>query len=245
MACETTKYVGRDVVLEYAIGCGDAKPEEGDWKRFGSLRTKEFSLSWDTTDVTDSDSIGALRENLATFQNLTIAGDGMAKASGAGNLVELTKHFVNPVATNGQPLVWLRMTFPDLTFTAFMLLSNLSRSAPYDDAVTYSMEATATASDFGLIVEDTPTGVAPTGVTVSPSTGAIYADGGTLQLSSVVAPAGANQGVTWTSETPLIASVSATGLVTALSDGTATIKATSMADATKSGTATIEVSNQT
>lgn len=245
MACETTKYVGRDVVLEYAIGCGDQKPVDGDWKRFGSLRTKEFSLSWDTTDVTDSDSIGALRENLATFQNLTISGDGMAKASGVGNLVELTKHFVNPVATNGQPLVWMRMTFPDLTFTAFMLLSTLSRSAPYDDAVTYSMEATATASDFGLIVEDTPTGVAPTGVTISPSTGTIDTDGGTLQLSAVVAPVGANQGVTWTSETPLIATVNASGLVTAVADGTATIKAASTVDPAKSNTATIEVSNQT
>ena len=245
MACETTKYVGRDVVLEYAIGCGDVKPAGSDWNRFGSLRTKEFGLSWDTTDVTDSDSIGSLRENLATFQNLTISGDGLAKAAGAGNLVELTKHFVNPVATNGQPLVWLRMTFPDLTFTAFMLLSTLSRSAPYDDAVTYSMEAMATASDFGLIVEDTPSNVVVTGVTVTPSTGTINTDGGTSQLTATVAPAGAAQGVTWTSETPLIASVSSTGLVTALSDGTATIKATSTADATKSGTATITVSNQT
>lgn len=245
MACETTKYVGRDVVLEYAIGCGDEKPAAGAWKRFGSLRTKEFGLSWDTTDVTDGDSIGSLRENLATFQNLTISGDGLAKASGVGNLVELTKHFVNPVATNGQPVVWLRMTFPDLTFTAFMLLSNLSRSAPYDDAVTYSMEAMATASDFGLIVEDTPTGAPVTSVTIAPSTGTIVTDGGTLQLAATAAPVGAAQGVTWTSNTPLIASVSASGLVTALSDGTATIKATSTSDPAKSGTATIEVSNQT
>lgn len=245
MACETTKYVGRDVVLEYAIGCGDTKPADADWKRFGSLRTKEFSLSWDTTDVTDSDSIGALRENLATFQNLTISGDGMAKASGVGNLVELTKHFVNPTATNGQPLVWMRMTFPDLTFTAFMLLSTLSRSAPYDDAVTYSMEAMATASDFGLIVEDTPTGVAPTSVTVTPATGTIAVDGGTLQLAASVLPAGAVQSVTWASDTPLIATVSPSGLVTAVADGTATIKATSTVDATKTNTATIEVSNQT
>lgn len=244
MACETTKYVGRDVVLEYAIGCGDARPGPSDWKRFGSLRTKEFSLSWDTTDVTDSDSIGALRENLATFQTLTISGDGIAKASGANNLVELTKHVVNPAATNGQPLVWLRMTFPDLTFTAFMLLSTMSRSAAYDDVVTYSMEASATASDFGLLVEDTPTGAAPTGVTVNAGAGIIDTDGGTLQLSATVAPAGAVQTVTWTSETPLIATVSATGLVTAVADGTATIKATSTVDATKSGTATIVVSNQ-
>ena len=244
MACETTKYVGRDVVLEYSIGCGDEKPLPGAWKRFGSLRTKEFALSWDTTDVTDSDSVGALRENLATFQTLTISGDGIAKASGIGNLVELTKHFVSPTATNGQPVVWLRMTFPDLTFTAFMLLSNLSRSAPYDDAVTYSLEAMATASDFGLIVEDTIPPTPITSIAVTPITGTISTPGGTLQLSASALPASANQAVTWSSSAPTIATVNATGLVTALADGNAVITAKSTSDPTKSATASIAVTGQ-
>lgn len=244
MACETTKYVGRDVVLEYSIGCGDEKPLPGAWKRFGSLRTKEFALSWDTTDVTDSDSVGALRENLATFQTLTISGDGIAKASGVGNLVELTKHFVSPTATNGQPVVWLRMTFPDLTFTAFMLLSNLSRSAPYDDAVTYSLEAMATASDFGLIVEDTIPPTPITSIAVTPTTGTISTAGGTLQLSASALPASANQAVTWSSSAPTIATVNAAGLVTALADGNAVITAKSTSDPTKSATASIDVTGQ-
>lgn len=158
MPSNKTKYVGRDVVLEYAIAEGDAVPLEAAWKRFGSLRTKEFGLEWETTDGTADDSVGALRENLATFQTLSISGDGVCKASGAGaaNLIELTKHVANPTATDGQPVAWIRMTFPDLTFTAFMIITNMSRSAPYDDVVTFSLEASATASDFGLIVEDTP-----------------------------------------------------------------------------------------
>src|SRR5690606_13759169 len=110
----------------------------------------------DSADATADDSIGSLRENLATFLSLTMSGDGTLTLTGEGatNLKEMTKHFLNPVATGGQPVVWMRMTFPDLTFTAFMLLSSFSRSAPYDDVATYSMEASATASDFGLIVED-------------------------------------------------------------------------------------------
>lgn len=158
MACNKTKYVGRDVILEFSIGCGDTKPAAEDWKVFGSLRTKEFNLSWDTTDATDGDSVGALRESLATFQTLTISGDGVCKASGtnSANLIEITKHVANPLSTDGQPVAWMRMTFPDVTFTCFMLFTTLSRSATYDDVVTYSMEATATASGFGLIVEDTP-----------------------------------------------------------------------------------------
>lgn len=163
MACNKTKYVGRDVVLEYSIGCGDEMPLAADWKAFGSLRTKEFSLEWESTDATADDSVGALRENLATFQTLSISGDGVCKAGGAGsaNLIELTKHVANPAATGGQPVAWVRMTFPDLTFTAFMIVTNMSRSAPHDDVVTFSFEASATASDFGLVVEDTPDPDAP------------------------------------------------------------------------------------
>lgn len=245
--CKSTKYVGRDVVLEYAIGCGDTRPIESEWLRFGSMRTKEFDLSWETADATADDSIGSLRENLATFQSLTISGDGTCKASGAGsqNLINLTKHVASPQGTAGQPVVWMRMTFPDLTFTAFMLLSTMSRSAPYDDVATYSMEATATASDFGLIVEDTPSATAPviTSVTVVPATKSLTV-GQKYTLQAVVQPAGASQSVTWASNEPAEVSVNAaTGEITALTDtaSVAVITATSVADATKSGSSDVTV----
>lgn len=252
MACESTKYVGRVVVLEYAIGCGDEKPDGGDWKSFGALRTKNFSLTWDTTDATADDSVGALRENLATFQNLEISGDGVCKASGAGsaNLIELTKHVTNPITTSGQPVVWMRMTFPDLTFVAFMLISDLSRAAPHDDVVTYSLTASATASDFGLTVTDTlaptPAPIAPTMLVVIPETAAITDDDGTLQLSLLSVPANASKSAAWVSDTPGVATVDPdTGLVTAISDGTTTITATSTVSGAISATRDVVVSNQT
>jgi predicted secreted protein len=224
--CANPKYLGRDVILEYAIQCGDVVPTSGQWKRVGSLRTKEFTLEWDTTDTTADDSIGALRENLATFQTMSITGDGTAKAFGAGsaNLIELTKHVAKPDATGGQPVAWIRLTFPDLTFTCFMIVTNMSRSAPYDDVATFSFEASATASDFGLLVDDTPDPDAPavTGVTVSPDTLPLEV-GETGQLTVVVAPTGSDQGVTYGTSAPLIATVSGSGLVTAVAAGTATI----------------------
>lgn len=242
MACKSTKYTGRTVVLEYALGCGDEQPEPGDWKNFGALRTKEFNLEWETTDATADDSIGALRENLATFQSLTISGDGVCKASGAGaaNLIELTKHVANPQGTAGQPVVWLRMTFPDITFTAFMILTTMSRSAPFDDVVTYSMEASATSSDFGLIVEDTPEPVTITSVTVSPSTLSMSVND-LDALTATVVP-GTSPEVKWTSSDELVATVDNHGHVEAVGTGTATITATSVYDNTKSDTCEVEVS---
>ncbi len=244
MACNKTKYVGRDVVLEYAIGCGEVMPTEAEWKVFGSLRTKEFNLAWDTTDATDSDSIGALRENLATFQTLTISGDGTCKASGAGaaNLIELTKHVANPVATSGQPVAWMRMTFPDLTFTAYMIISTMSRSAPYDDVVTYSMEATATASDYGLMVDDTPSEDADDVASVSVYVGSSnLAVGAKDQCAAIVSPTTAPSAVVWTVDDQAIATVDQNGIVTGVSSGDVVVKATSKYDNTKFGSVTITV----
>lgn len=243
--CKNKKYTGRDVVLQYHIGCGDVYPSPADWKLMGSMRTKEFSAEWDTADATADDSIGSLRENLATFMSLTMSGDGTLTLTGtsAANLKEINKHFINPVATGGQPVMWMRMTFPDLTFTAFMLLSSFSRSAPYDDVATYSMEASATASDFGLVVEDTPDPDAPavTSVEVLPAT--LNLDvGQSYDVEAVVLPTSAGQAVTWASSDTEVATVHpATGVVTALEAGTATITATSVAGPTKSDTCALTV----
>lgn len=158
MACKPSKHIGKVVLLEYAIGCGDTKPETADWTRFAPMRTKEFNPTWDTTDATDDQSPGNSRENLATFLSLSISGDGTVKTNGQGAeaLKELQKHVIRPTATGGQPNIWLRMTYPDLTYTAFMLITSLTRSSPYDDIETFSFEAINGVTDFPIGVEDTP-----------------------------------------------------------------------------------------
>lgn len=242
--CKSQKYTGRVAVLEYAIGCGDDMPTAAEWKRLGAMRAKELTIEWETNDSTADDSIGALREDIASFQTLSVSGDGTLKASGAGAaaLIALTKHVVRPDATGGQPVAWIRLTFPDLTFIFYAIVTNMSRSAPYDDVATYSFEASATASDFGLIVEDTPDPDAEdvASVTVTPATGAIPV-GGTVALSTVVAPAGAPQGIVYQSSDTSIATVTQAGLVTGVGEGVAEITVRSLADGTKSDIAEITI----
>lgn len=242
--CKNQKFVGRTAILEYAIGCGDEMPAAADWKRLGAMRAKELTIEWETTDATADDSIGALRENLATFQTLSVSGDGVLKVSGTGAaaLIALTKHVIKPEATGGEPVAWIRLTFPDLTFTFFAIVTNMSRSAPYDDVATYSFEASATASDFGLIAEDTPDPDAPAvdTVVVTPATASI-AEGATRQLAAAITPSGAAQGIIWSSSDTDTATVSQTGMVTAVAAGTATITATSTADSAKKGECAVTV----
>lgn len=79
-------------------------------------------------------------------------------------------------------------------------------------------------------------------VTVSPATAGPLAPGGTAQLSAAVTDAQGNpltnRPVVWASAAPAVATVSATGLVTAVAPGTASITATSEG---RSGSAAVTV----
>lgn len=245
MACKKLKFTGKDVIVRYFINCGDVLPLETEWKRMMALRSRGLEITWDAADSTDGDSIGALRESIATYQSMSITGDGTVKSAGAGalNHREFTKHIVNPVATDGQPNMWLQFIYPDLTFTAYCMVSTLSRTGAYDDVVTYSFEASATASDFGLIIEDTPDADAedPTAVQVIPATLSMPV-GSAFDLQAVVLPSGAPQNVEWTSASPAVATVnSVTGAVSAITAGEAVVTVKSKVDPTKSATSTITV----
>lgn len=241
--CSNDKFKGAIVAVRYQFGCGDTLPNPNAWKRVGAMRGKEMGLEWETVDGTTDDSIGSLRENLTTFLGFTISGDGLVKVSDGteSNLTELTKHVAVPAG--GSPVAWMQMIYPDLTFTAFMNITNMSRTAPYDDLASYSLEASATASDFGLIVEDTPNpnALPVTSVTMAPTAAVVV--GETVAVTATVAPAGASQTVQFSSAAPTIATVNPmTGVVTGVAVGTAVITATSIADPTKTAQTTVTVS---
>lgn len=245
MACKKLKFTGKDVIVRYHIGCPDQLPLETEWKRMMALRSRGLEVTWDSADATDGDSVGALRENIATFQSLSITGNGTVKVGGAGaaNHKEFTKHVFKPTATGGQPVMWLQFIYPDLTFTAFCMVTTLSRTGEYDDVVTYAFEASATASDYGLIVEDTPDPNAadPAVVAVVPDTLEMSV-GQTYDFESAVSPADASQSVRWTSSAPNVVSVdSITGVATAVAVGTATLTATSTVAPTVKDTAAVTV----
>ena len=72
------------------------------------------------------------------------------------------------------------------------------------------------------------------------------ADPKTVQLTATVTPDNAaDKAVTWSSGSEAVATVSDTGLVTAVADGTAVITATSTADPDKTATCTVTVSTYT
>jgi len=158
-ACETGSMVGRDYAIEMVIACGDTRPASSAYEPIGAFTSKEVTIEWDQVDPTSDATPGNVKATLASWLNFSISGDLVARKSdevGKINQIKLVKHVANPVETGGQPFAWIRMTGPDLTYECFMLVSNISLSAPTTDVVTRSFEAAAAESPFGLLIYDTP-----------------------------------------------------------------------------------------
>lgn len=152
--CATDVYVGKEVAVEFALACGNIDPGTLSFLPIGAMRGKEVTFEADTVDTTTDDSLGSIRSSLVTFKSFSFSGDGVCKrADGTlSNQTALFKHF----ASEDQPVCYMRFTYPDVTIVSFMILTNMSRSAPHDDVSTFSLEATASAADFPLTVTDTP-----------------------------------------------------------------------------------------
>lgn len=158
--CKLDKYIGRDVGFEFMMACGDVDPKLPDnvWLPIGALRAKEFSIEWDKVDATADNNKGSTRSSLATYKTFSCSGDGtcMRKDGTQSNQTMLFKHVNDPSSTGGQPVAWIRITCPDITVMAYCIVTSITRTMPHDELSTFSFEAEATESAFGVVVIDTP-----------------------------------------------------------------------------------------
>ena len=154
--CILDKYLGKEVPFEFALACGDVDPRTLNYLPIGALRGTDMSLEWDTVDATASDNTGSTRSNYATYKSFSVSGDGVCKTRDGANSnhTMLFKHVANPVG--GQPIAWIRLTYPDITLYAFVIITTMGRATPFDELATFSFECSSTDSPFGVIVEDTP-----------------------------------------------------------------------------------------
>ena len=237
--CAGSKYVGKRVLLEFALACGDVDPNTLSWLKLGGVRNKSVNRSSDTIDVTTDDSYGSIRETLTTYKTFELSADGLTKPDDGttANQFLLSQHY----DANEQPYVWFRLSGPIKTTVAFCVLTEMSEENPYDDAMSFSITAAATGRGGNLesvITSLTPVPV--TSVTVIPATATVKL-GNVTNLDATVQPINAVQSVTWTSATPATATVDSNGRVTGVAAGTVTITATSVSDPTKTDTCVVTV----
>jgi predicted secreted protein len=137
-----TAYVGRDVVVEFAPGLETVDPATLTFKTLGMMRTKTVGGTWDTADTTADSSPDYTRTSLVTFKSFEFSGDGVTYSDDIYNQKEFRSAVLSPtVATNYQPKIWLKLTFPDEVIQGPFIVSEFSTDAPFDDAVTWSTSA--------------------------------------------------------------------------------------------------------
>ncbi|WP_106478107.1 phage tail tube protein [Phytohalomonas tamaricis] len=141
------KYLGREVVVEFALTDPNAATNPGEWLTLGAARGKEWGAEWQTTDATTDDSPELTQENLVTYKTSDISFDGLATKDTTKN-VDLLEEYVNAPAANGSetgyPTIYLRITAPRTdslrTYTGTALLTSFRNNAPHDDVASWTME---------------------------------------------------------------------------------------------------------
>ena len=136
-------FVGRDVVVNFAIGLESASPASLTFKRLGMMRGKTMKTSWDTVDTTADMSPAFTKTNLVTFKAVEFSGDGVSYTDAAHNQKTFHAQVVSPgISTDNQPKVWLRLTDPDgSNYVGPFIVSEWSDERPYADSATWSITA--------------------------------------------------------------------------------------------------------
>lgn len=135
-------YVGRDVLVEYAIATETAAQSGLVFSTLGMMRDKELSISWDTVDTTGDKSPSQTRQSLVTFKSVEFSGSGVSYDDAVHNQLAFEQHVVNPSsATQNQPKVWLRISYPNKVYVGPFIVSEFSNSTAYDAEATWSITA--------------------------------------------------------------------------------------------------------
>ena len=149
--CGSGDYAGKTVPLEYAIACGDVDPSTLTFLRLGALTVKSFEASMETTSTRTDTDAGGYASTLVTGANFTVSGSGKCKKDDANHLALVKAYFEN-AAGDGLRL-FIRLPFPDLTFTPFCVMSTYSRT----DFATFDTQFDITESQYNAtMVADTP-----------------------------------------------------------------------------------------
>lgn len=225
---DNSKLFGRAVVLEVALGCADTIPAESERQALMAGTSKGFDFSPNTV-TSDADDTKGYVENIVTNSDFTISFEGEVRKRdkldqfGVGKFI---KYYNDEVKAGRQPTIWVFMDYGPVTFAGYMVITALSSDGGSNDIVTLSTEFKVADSDT-IDVQQTPDEVPVTSVALTPATTSV-AVGATRQLTGTVLPADATDRTgTWTTSDATKATVSSTGLVTAVAAGTATITFTS------------------
>ncbi len=176
--------------------------------------------------ATATDGSGVYGEATVTVSPVAVTGVSVSPASatitGLSNTQQLTATITPSNATN-KSVLWSSSNTSIATVNGSGLVTSVAGGSV---TITVTTDDGAFTSTSSITVNY----VALSSITLSTNTATLYTSGTykTLSLTATFSPANAtNQGITWSSSYPSIATVNSSGLVTGLTPGFATITATS------------------
>lgn len=182
--------VGKNVVLEVALGCADTVPTEQDWKALAAGTSKTADLSPNTV-TSDADDKGAWVESAVTNADITISFEGEVRKKDSLDQFgfgKFFKYFIDEVNAKRQPTLWVRVVIGPIEFVGYMVTTALSTDGGTNDIVTFSTEFKVyDGNTVAVTLIDT---VPVTGVTLTPTT-STGAAGGSSTFTVTVLPSGA------------------------------------------------------
>ena len=148
---------------------------------------------------------------------------------------------IDPANATNPAVTWSVSNPAIATISATGLLTAVSNGTVTVTATSVSSPTVTGTMDIAVVNQIVPV----TGITVTAPNDSILVDDGTMQMVATATPANATiPAVTWSVNTPAVATISATGLLTAVTNGTVTVTATSVSSPTVTGTMVIAVVNQ-
>lgn len=147
MGCKTKRFNGRDSLFEFAIQCPEENPATTDFLPLGAVTTKGFSIESDVQTANDSFNSSGFTENQSSTASLPISVSGNFVRDpdsypNEGFITDLLIYKFDSVKQDlsEDAVILVRITRPDVTLTAYMIINSISVDDPDAEFSTFSME---------------------------------------------------------------------------------------------------------
>lgn len=145
--CTNKRLVGRNSTLEVAIQCTTEDPATSTLLPIGAVTTKSFSIDGNALEANDSfSSSGFTESQLSTSSlSLSVSGNYVRDPDSYPNATFISELLVHRFGAVSQkleedPIILVKYTRPDVTLTAYMIISSISVEDPDAEYSTFTME---------------------------------------------------------------------------------------------------------
>lgn len=145
--CQNKRLIGRNSTLSVAIQCVDNDPSASTLLPLGAITTKSFSIDGNALEATDSFNSSGFTENqLSTSSlSLSVSGNYVRDPDSYPNATFINQLIVHRFDSVKQdlsqdPVILVKYVRPDVTLTAYMIITSISVEDPDADFSTYTME---------------------------------------------------------------------------------------------------------